>query len=208
MENIHILIGEKITEQRKRASMSQTELAEKLNKSLRTVQKYESGEIDMPVSVLKQIAETLNISLNYLVGYDSSHIKLENVSDVLAFLYELDRKKEIQFDIELIKTDMEDWKCSLVFDGKHKEAIHNCDICIEMENLKNNREALETYWIGYDTYEAWEKQSVEHFKSWPLTDKKREYLDTTQRIIKRNELDKLRLEEMRKKSQQNDDSER
>lgn len=205
MDNIQVLIGARITQIRKKAGMSQTEFAEKINKSLRTVQKYESGEIDMPISVLTQIAEVLNTSLNFLVGYDSSHIKLEGVSDVLAFLYELDKKKEIQFDIELIKTDMEDWKCKLVFDGKHKEAVHNCDICREMENLKDNREALETYWIGYDTYEACEKQSTDYYKSWSLTDKEREYLDTSERITKRNELDKIRLEEMRRKAQQNGD---
>ena len=205
MDNIQALIGERITQIRKRSGMNQTEFAERINKSLRTVQKYESGEIDMPISVLTQIAEVLNTSLNFLVGYDSSHMKLESVSDVLAFLYELDKKKEIQFDIELIKTDMEDWKCKLVFDGKNKEAMHNCDICREMENLKDNREALETYWIGYDTYEAYEKQSTDHYKSWSLTDKKREYLDTSERITKRNELDRLRLEEMKRKEQQNGD---
>lgn len=205
MDNIQVLIGARITQIRKRAGMSQTEFAEKINKSLRTVQKYESGEIDMPISVLTQIAEVLDTSLNFLVGYDSSHIKLEGVSDVLAFLYELDKKKEIQFDIELIKTDMEDWKCKLVFDGKSKEAMHNCEICLEMENLKDNREALETYWIGYDTYEACANQSIDHFKSWSLTDKPREYLTTSERIDKRNELDRMKLEEMRRKAQQNGD---
>lgn len=206
MDNIQVLIGERIAEKRKMSGMSQTEFAEKLNKSLRTVQKYESGEIDMPISVINQVAEILNTTLNYLVGYDSSHIKLEGVSDVLAFLYELDKKKEIQFDIELIKTDMEDWKCKLVFDGKNKEAMHNCDICREMENLKDNREALDTFWMGYDTYEASQKQSIEHYQKWSLTDKEREYLTTSERIEKRNELDRMKLEEMRKKLQ-NDDSE-
>lgn len=205
MDNIQVLIGERIAEQRKRSGMSQSEFAEKLNKSLRTVQKYESGEIDMPISVINQVAEILNTTLNYLVGYDSSHIKLEGVSDVLAFLYELDKKKEIQFDIELIKTDMEDWKCKLVFDGKSKEAMHNCDICREMEDLKDNREALDTFWIGYDTYEASQKQSIEHYQKWSLTDREREYLTRNERIEKRNELDRMKLEEMRKKAQQNGD---
>ena len=205
MENIQVLIGERITQVRKMAGMSQSEFAEKINKSLRTVQKYESGEIDMPVSVLTQVAEVLNTSLNFLVGYDSSHIKLESVSDVLAFLYELDKKKELQFDIELIKTDTENWKCKLVFDGKSSEAAYNGDICREMENLKDNREGLENYWIGYDTYEACEKQSTDYYKSCSLTDKEIEYLDTSERIKKRNELDRIRLEEMQKKAWQNGD---
>jgi len=204
VDNIQVLIGERIAEKRKMSGMSQTEFAERLNKSLRTVQKYESGEIDMPISVINQVAKILNTTLNYLVGYDSSHIKLEGVSDVLAFLYELDKKKEIQFDIELIKTDMEDWKCKLVFDGKSKQAMHNFDICREMEDLKDNREALDTYWIGYDTYEASQKQSIEHYQKWSLSDKEREYLTRNERIEKRNELDRMKLEEMRKKLQNGD----
>ena len=50
MDNLQTLIGERIAKQRKQLRISQTELAEQLGKSLRTVQKYESGEIDMSVS--------------------------------------------------------------------------------------------------------------------------------------------------------------
>lgn len=59
MDNLQTLIGERIAKQRKQLRISQTALAEQLGKSLRTVQKYESGEIDMSVSVLEQIANIL-----------------------------------------------------------------------------------------------------------------------------------------------------
>ena len=103
MDNLQTLIGDRIAKQRKQLRISQTELAEQLGKSLRTVQKYESGEIDMSVSVLEQIANILKMPINYLMGYDSSHIKLETLADVYAYLFELDRKKELKFDIDFIK---------------------------------------------------------------------------------------------------------
>ena len=84
MDNLQTLIGERIAKQRKQLRISQTELAEQLGKSLRTVQKYESGEIDMSVSLFEQIANILKRPLNYLMGYDSSHIRLETLADVYA----------------------------------------------------------------------------------------------------------------------------
>ena len=96
MDNLQTLIGERIAKQRKQFRISQTELAEQLGKSLRTVQKYESGEIDMSVSVLEQIADILKMPINYLIGYDSSHIKLETLGDVYAYLFELDQKQDLR----------------------------------------------------------------------------------------------------------------
>lgn len=42
-------IGERIKSARKAAGLSQTELATRLDKTLRTIQKYESGEIEPPL---------------------------------------------------------------------------------------------------------------------------------------------------------------
>lgn len=103
MDNLQTLIGERIAKQRKQLRISQTELAEQLGKSLRTVQKYESGEIDMSVSVLEQIADILKMPINYLIGYDSSHIKLETLGDVYAYLFELDRNKTFALRSNLLK---------------------------------------------------------------------------------------------------------
>ncbi len=196
MNEIQILVGKRITECRKRAGITQTELAEKLGKSLRTVQKYESGEIDMPLSILNTISETIKVPLNYLMGYDSSHIKLETLSDVLAYMFELDRKKELKFDIEINKSDNKDWKCSLVFDGKDVNAEYNADLCLVMETFRDNREALETYWMGYETYDAWEDKSIEYHKNHFISDKKRENLDRETLIKRRNESERQRLESM------------
>ena len=69
MNEINKLVGERIAEIRKYNRINQSDLADKLGKSLRTVQKYESGEIDIPLSTLGEIAKILDTTLNYLFIY-------------------------------------------------------------------------------------------------------------------------------------------
>ncbi|MEE1219677.1 MAG: helix-turn-helix transcriptional regulator [Ruminococcus sp.] len=207
MSNLQALIGERISEQRKKLRISQSELAEKLGKSLRTVQKYESGEIDMPISVLQEISDILKVPINYLIGYDSSHIKLETLADVYAYLFELDRKKELNFDIEIIKEPDSVRKAALVFELS--TANYNAEMFNMLQRLKNNKEALSTYWMDYQTFDAWEKSVIENTNGEFLSDKEREILDEISLIEKRNEAERKRMEEMLAKQQadNSDDSE-
>ena len=55
-------IGLRIKEARKAVKLSQTELATQLEKTLRTVQKYESGEIEPSIATINSIAKILNVS--------------------------------------------------------------------------------------------------------------------------------------------------
>ena len=56
--------GERLAKYRKKANMSQEELADKLNVSRQAVSKWERG-INMPDTMLiKQIAEDFNISID------------------------------------------------------------------------------------------------------------------------------------------------
>lgn len=61
-------LPEKIKEARKKAGLSQKELAEKLDMNLRTYGSYERGERDVSTAVLLKICKTLNISSDYLLG--------------------------------------------------------------------------------------------------------------------------------------------
>lgn len=60
-------IGHRIKEIRKERGLSQTELAEKINKSLRTVQKYEKGEIEVSVETANDIANVLGTSIAFIL---------------------------------------------------------------------------------------------------------------------------------------------
>ena len=80
-------IGSNIKQIRKEKKLTQSDLAKKINKGLRTVQKYESDDINIPIDVLKDIAKTLDIELIDLIIDDNNSVYLEVLkllgSDVL-----------------------------------------------------------------------------------------------------------------------------
>lgn len=63
-------IGAAIRQVRRSKKMTQFQLAEALGKTLRTVQKYETGEIDLTISSLEQIAAVLDVRPWELLGYE------------------------------------------------------------------------------------------------------------------------------------------
>lgn len=208
MNDINKTVGEKIATIRKHNKINQTDFAEKLGKSLRTIQKYESGEIDIPLSTLYDIAKILNTTLNYLIGYDNTHIKAETLSDVFKFFFEIDQKNELSFDMDIKRVGKDgEWKCAFVFDGQDEDAIYNSSFCTEMETFLNNREALKTYWMDYEAYKAWEDMKIEAYSKCSLTDKVYEKLDRRTFIERRNELDRQKLEELRREEAKTVDDE-
>lgn len=54
-------IGRRIKLARKARRISQKELAEMLNRSLRTIQKYESGDIEVSVAALVSVCQALRV---------------------------------------------------------------------------------------------------------------------------------------------------
>lgn len=71
MSDINIkATGLRIKALRRERGLSQTELAEKIGKSLRCVQKYEKGETDMSLSVVNEIARALSVSPACILGED------------------------------------------------------------------------------------------------------------------------------------------
>lgn len=198
--NIQEQIGKRIAECRKKKGLKQVELADMLKKSSRTIQAYESGETDLPISTLAEISRILEVSMNYLIGYEPS-AKLESLSDVLAFLFELDKKNELDFEINVSKPaegsgDLGEWSVSITFDGHNSNAECNSSLCLALEKLKDKRQALEEYWIDYETLEAWEKSTLEYNQNAFLSDKQHEVLDSTELIKRRNELFNKRVQEM------------
>ena len=70
MENIKQIVAKNITELRRAAGMTQLELAEHLNYSDKAVSKWERGESLPDVTVLKQIADLFQVTMDYLVTAD------------------------------------------------------------------------------------------------------------------------------------------
>ncbi len=67
MNDIKQIIGKNLIELRKQNSMTQAELAEKINYSDKAVSKWENGDAVPDIGVIKSLAELLGVSVDYLL---------------------------------------------------------------------------------------------------------------------------------------------
>ncbi len=72
MDELKAIIAENIVQLRRESGLTQVELAEKLNYSDKAVSKWERGESLPDISVLKQIADMFNVTVDYLLKADHS----------------------------------------------------------------------------------------------------------------------------------------
>ena len=183
-ENVHNnLIGLRIRTARKEKGINQTELANLLGKSLRTIQKYESGEIEVSIAVINEIAKVLDCESTYLIGYDSERKPLSTLADVLHFFFQLDQIKEIGFDIEVKQPPLHNgWECSINFNGKNLSADMNQDLCLFLEKFQNMRNEYKDYQISHDTYLTWQDKMLAYYANTALTEKEIINLSTEERL--------------------------
>ena len=74
----NVEIGKKIKKWRKLKDITQSELGAKINKTLSSVQKYEKGDVAIPIDVLNSIAIALNIGIDKLICEENT----QNTSDI------------------------------------------------------------------------------------------------------------------------------
>lgn len=180
-------IGLRIRTARKEKGLNQTELANLLDKSLRTIQKYESGEIEVSIATINAIAKVLDCSSTYLIGYELERKPLSNLADVLQFFFQLDMIREIGFDIDVKRPPHYDgWQCSITFDGKDMSTELNQSLCLFLEDFKNIREEYKVYQRSFESYQEWQDKTLAYYSSVDLSDKKIEELSDTERIKRFN----------------------
>ena len=85
-------IGKRIRECRVKVGMTQEELAEALITKKSTVSAYENDKIDIKISILKQIAKVLDITVFYLAGEQDEDIN----SDVMQMAKVLQQSNELR----------------------------------------------------------------------------------------------------------------
>jgi len=84
--------GEKLKAFRKYKELSQSELAQKVDKKTAAISKYESGETEIPLSVIRLLNSRLNMSFewffkpNYKGGMEAVVEKRDLVKDIGAIL--------------------------------------------------------------------------------------------------------------------------
>lgn len=180
-------IGQRIKTLRKRKGLNQTELAQQLNKSLRTVQKYETGEIEVSIAVVNQIADILESTSTYILGYESSTAEIKNLSDIMDFLFKLETVVGIDFNIDVKKPPRsKQWECSITFDGKSM-ADFNADMCLFLEQWKEERDNIRSFASTQKSYKKWQEQTLAYYAANAIVCAEPEELDTDEHIQKRNE---------------------
>ena len=95
-------IGMRIRECRVEMGMTQEELAEVLYTKKCTISAYETGKIDIKVSILKDVAKALNTTAGYLMDEDEIGFDAE-VIQVAKMLQEMKNKAVRKVAIEQVK---------------------------------------------------------------------------------------------------------
>ncbi len=182
-------IGERIKALRKKRGYNQKELADLLGKSLRTIQKYESGEIEVSIAMVNEIAKVLDTTSTYLLGHQTGDFKFDSLADVMECLFQIEKISGLHFSIETKRPPHHDgWECSITFDGKDRSADLNADLCLFLEEWENNRDSFSEYEISKKSYEDWKDKTLAYYASQGVEISEPEDLDDEERIKRRNAL--------------------
>ena len=180
-------IGTRIKETRKRRGLNQKDLADLLNKSLRTVQKYESGDIEVSIAMINEIAKHLNVTSTYLLGHKTSDIEFTSLADVMEAFFKLSLIKELDFSIDVKRPpNYDEWSCSITFNGKEKDALFNADICLFLEKWRTQRDNYNKYWTTKEPYEEWLDKNLAYYSASPLNTEELTDVDNETRVKKRD----------------------
>ena len=166
-------IGQRIKAVRLEKNLTQTQLAQLLGKSLRTVQSYESGESRILLDTVTTIAHALGVTPTYLLGVSEPQIKLNTLADVVAVLYELNKKKELHFDIDITHEHCDDgnFTASLKFRATDPDATLNETLCFLLEQFSSERTWSEDYWHDPRRLTNFTNEKIAQHANKPLTDK-------------------------------------
>lgn len=181
-------LGRRLKALRRRKRINQQEMADLLGKSLRTVQKYESGEIEVSIDIIHQVADILETTPMFLLGYEAKCDPIRTMADVMSFLFELENVEGLDFSIEVKKPPRNpEWTGSICFNGKAPEAGLNADMCLFLDQWEDERDDVRTFHSSQSGYSDWKEQNLAYYAATPVKVSKPKELDSEERIEKRNE---------------------
>ena len=168
-------IGNAIKKRRRQLKITQKEFAQRLDKSERTIQKYESGEITMKIDLIKQVADELDIPWQELLEAKTDTIgivaledttpsyRFHTLSDVIKALFTITEIKDISFQLSCTKPpESPDWTSALMVDGKGS-GTYNADFCLFMENWMNKLAALQSAKLSQEQFDTWKRETLEYY---------------------------------------------
>lgn len=128
-------VGKRIRERRKELSLSIDELAQKLNKNRTTVYRYEKGDIEnLPMDILGPLAEALNTTPAYLMGWESKPV---SALDTITDYYRLSVGNENNVRIERFKVWAKKFDKYVFTDEEHNKLVEYAEFLIHQRERKN-----------------------------------------------------------------------
>lgn len=128
-------VGKRIRERRKELSLSVDELAQKLNKNRTTVYRYEKGDIEnLPMDILGPLAEALNTTPAYLMGWESKPV---SVLDTITDYYRLSVGNENNVRIERFKDWTKKFDKYVFTDEEHNKLVEYAEFLVHQRERKN-----------------------------------------------------------------------
>ena len=173
MSEISVEIGERIQRARKRAHLNQTQLALAIDKTLRTIQNYESGDVEPTLSTLVNISEVLHVHPSQLMGEWATQIRINNMGDFIEVLYALTSRKEIHVSLEIDNDPSHKERTSSIrFQGyDDADGQENQKACFVMNELEETRLKYESGIITLEQYRSWLRIMKTILSEFELTEK-------------------------------------
>lgn len=129
-------VGKRIKERRKELNMSVDELAQKLNKNRTTVYRYEKGDIEnLPMDILGPLAEALNTTPAYLMGWDNKPV---SVMDTITDYYQLSVGGEDNIRIKRFRLWAEKFNKYVFTDEEHTKLVEYAEFLIYQRKGEEN----------------------------------------------------------------------
>ena len=179
--NSYEAIGQRIRMLRKRKKLSQQDVAGMIGKALRTYQKYETGEVEVSIATVNQLAEILDTTSTYLMGYEpekASVMEIRTLADIISALFKLEETAGVRFDIDVTRPPRtREWRCGLSFNGREAGAEYNADICLFLEDWAGQLDALRNHPDNPENMEAyrkWQDQTLAYYAATPVSEKAEE----------------------------------
>ncbi len=153
-------IGFRIKEARKAKGFAQSEFAEMIGKSVRTLQKYETGDISMPLDVLNDIAIKLDMSITDLSTELQPGVQIETLADVFSTIFALDKAQGINMEIAPVTTNDNKKVTAIYFEPATWEYKENMIVNDFLNEYIFYRDSLNAGTMPAEIYKAWSEKAL------------------------------------------------
>ena len=157
-------IGKAIQKRRRAQKITQKEFAQRLGKSERTIQKYESGEILMKIDVVKQIAAKVTNTPKDNTTAEYPAYELHTMSDVINALFAITELTDFSFELTNTKPpENPEWTAGIKVNGKGS-GKYDADFCLFMENWITKKNMLQTGKLSKEKFDSWKLDMLAYYK--------------------------------------------